>query len=62
MKSCCLFCPGIVNSVLSWPAWVPLSRLSFGAYMIHDFIIFNMWLNFRNRVSEGYFFMVRTIT
>ncbi|XP_077994353.1 nose resistant to fluoxetine protein 6-like [Glandiceps talaboti] len=30
---------GVVNSFLSWKAWVPLSRLSFGAYMMHGIVI-----------------------
>ncbi|CAN7979993.1 unnamed protein product [Ixodes pacificus] len=52
---------GFVNSVLSWPVWAPLSRLSFGAYMIHDFIVFYQWLSFRNRISEGYFSMMTLV-
>ena len=26
---------GIVNSFLSWEAWIPLSKLTYGAYLIH---------------------------
>lgn len=26
---------GFINSILSWPGWLPLSRLSFGAYLTH---------------------------
>ena len=26
---------GIVNSFLSWKAWIPLSKLTYGAYLIH---------------------------
>ncbi len=26
---------GFVNDILSWPFWVPLSRLNFCAYLIH---------------------------
>ncbi|CAN7947830.1 unnamed protein product [Ixodes hexagonus] len=52
---------GFVNGVLSWPVWAPLSRLSFGAYMIHDFVVFYQWLNFRNRMGEGYFSMMTLV-
>ena len=30
---------GIINEFLSWSAFVPLSRLTFGAYLIHDQIL-----------------------
>ena len=26
---------GPVNTILSWPAWIPLSRMSFAIYLIH---------------------------
>ena len=26
---------GVVNSVLSWPGWDPLVRLSYGVYLLH---------------------------
>merc|ERR1711884_483424 len=26
---------GVVNSFLSWKAWIPLSRLTYAAYLIH---------------------------
>lgn len=39
--SCTLGKGGIVNHILSWSVWIPLSRLSFCAYLIHlDFITF----------------------
>ncbi|XP_065897444.1 nose resistant to fluoxetine protein 6-like isoform X2 [Dysidea avara] len=31
---------GVVNSVLSWPGWDPLVRLSYGVYLFHEFIIY----------------------
>jgi peptidoglycan/LPS O-acetylase OafA/YrhL len=30
----------IVASILSWKCWIPLSHLSFGAYLIHPIVIF----------------------
>ncbi|XP_050405323.1 nose resistant to fluoxetine protein 6 [Patella vulgata] len=30
---------GIVNSFLSWSAWIPLSRLTYGAYLVHLIIL-----------------------
>ena len=29
-----------MNSVLSWPGWDPLVRLSYGVYLFHSLIIF----------------------
>ena len=26
---------GVINSFLSWRAWIPLSKLTYGAYLIH---------------------------
>ena len=31
---------GVVNSVLSWPGWDPLVRLSYGVYLFHILVIF----------------------
>jgi peptidoglycan/LPS O-acetylase OafA/YrhL len=31
---------GMVNALLSHPAWTPLSHLSFGAYLLHPIVIF----------------------
>ncbi|XP_042144559.1 O-acyltransferase like protein-like [Ixodes scapularis] len=61
MFACVTGRAGFINNILSWPAWVPLSRLSFGSYMIHDFILFYQWLNFRNRINEGYFFLMTLV-
>jgi len=33
---------GIIQSILAHPAWVPLSRLTFGVYLIHP-IVLNVW-------------------
>ena len=41
-----LFCTaGIVNRILSWSALVPLSRLTFMAYLVHPAVIFNYYLS-----------------
>ena len=31
---------GLVNKFLSWRVWIPLSRLTFGAYLLHPLVIF----------------------
>jgi peptidoglycan/LPS O-acetylase OafA/YrhL len=31
----CLNSGGIINDILSWKIWIPLSRLSFSAYLVH---------------------------
>ncbi|XP_065065008.1 nose resistant to fluoxetine protein 6-like [Rhopilema esculentum] len=30
---------GLVNSILSWRAFIPLSRLTFGAYLLHPLVM-----------------------
>ncbi|XP_055956916.1 nose resistant to fluoxetine protein 6 [Patella vulgata] len=30
---------GFVNTILSWNAWIPLSRLTYAAYLIHLIIL-----------------------
>ena len=30
---------GIVNDILSWPAWFPLSRLTYSAYLLHPVLL-----------------------
>ncbi|XP_046544572.1 nose resistant to fluoxetine protein 6-like [Haliotis rubra] len=32
-------CGGIVNSILSWEAWIPLGRLTYGAYLLHVMVL-----------------------
>ena len=31
---------GIVNTILSWPVWTPLARLTFAAYLLHFEVIY----------------------
>ncbi|XP_078666302.1 O-acyltransferase like protein-like [Branchiostoma floridae x Branchiostoma belcheri] len=30
---------GIINTILSWKAWIPLSRLTYCAYLVHPIVI-----------------------
>ncbi|XP_076346880.1 nose resistant to fluoxetine protein 6-like isoform X2 [Tachypleus tridentatus] len=43
---------GFINTILSWGFWIPLSRLSYCAYLIHPLILF--WY-FQSRNSLLYF-------
>ncbi|XP_067686795.1 nose resistant to fluoxetine protein 6-like [Haliotis asinina] len=36
---CCTGNGGIVNRLLSWGAWIPLGRLTYGAYLLHPIIL-----------------------
>ena len=36
----CYVCVGVVDTVLSWPGWVPLSRLTYAVYLTHPLVIF----------------------
>lgn len=44
-------CPGVVNKILSWNAFVPLSRLSYAVYLVHFFIQDVETLSTRTTVS-----------
>lgn len=37
-----------MNDIFCWPVWVPLSRLSFAAYLIHMVV-----LGYSERQAEG---------
>lgn len=37
--SCAMGKGGFINDILSWTVWIPLSRLSFSAYLIHTFVL-----------------------
>ena len=36
---------GPVNTILSWPIWAPMGRLTYGAYLVHPMIIFLYYFN-----------------
>ncbi|KAH7973853.1 hypothetical protein HPB49_005766 [Dermacentor silvarum] len=48
---------GFLSSVLAWPGWAPLSRLSFSTYMFHDIMLQYEWTSFPSRADGGYYFM-----
>ncbi|KAK8773681.1 hypothetical protein V5799_011786 [Amblyomma americanum] len=50
---------GIVMSLLSWPALVPLSRLSYGAFLCHVVILLVQMMTNRERIA--YTYMVKTM-
>jgi len=31
---------GVINTILSWPVWMPLSRLTYGAFLMHMEVIY----------------------
>ena len=45
---------GPVNSILSWPAWVPLARMSFSIYLVHMTVmsIVNSYASYRVNASQ----------
>ncbi|CAN8019762.1 unnamed protein product [Ixodes persulcatus] len=50
---------GFVKSFLSWPALVPLSRLSYGAFLTHVVILLVQTMTNRERIA--YTYMVKTM-
>ena len=47
-----LFIAGYVNTLLSWPGIIPLSRLTYAAYLVHPIVLF--YYNFS--LHQTYFF------
>ena len=45
---------GPVNSILSWPAWVPLARMSFAIYLVHMTVmsVVNSYASYRVNASQ----------
>ena len=57
--SCVLGKGGFINDILSWTVWIPLARLSFAAYLIHDFCIYWYLTNMQHRPFFQVFTYVR---
>ncbi|KHJ77108.1 hypothetical protein OESDEN_23272 [Oesophagostomum dentatum] len=30
---------GVINTVMSWPFWIPLARLSYSTYLVHIWVL-----------------------
>ncbi|XP_015601967.1 nose resistant to fluoxetine protein 6 [Cephus cinctus] len=43
--ACCTKHGGIINSILSFPGWVPFSRLTYCAYLLNPLLINSIYLN-----------------
>ncbi|CAI9714919.1 Hypothetical predicted protein [Octopus vulgaris] len=43
--ACCTGYGGFVNTILSWKAFIPLSRLTYCAYLVHPVVIYLFYLN-----------------
>jgi len=42
----CIFgCVGFINTLLSWSAFVPLSRLTYAAYLVHPMLMLWYYCN-----------------
>ncbi|GAB1599304.1 nose resistant to fluoxetine protein 6-like [Argonauta hians] len=59
--ACCTGYGGFVDRILSWKAFIPLSRLSYCAYLIHPIVIYAFFLNqkypvFLTNFTAVYFF------
>ncbi|XP_066303333.1 O-acyltransferase like protein-like [Branchiostoma lanceolatum] len=49
---------GVVNTILSWDAWVPLSRLTYCAYLIHLLVILAVYLSMEVKIHYSAFTMI----
>ncbi|XP_055861675.1 uncharacterized protein LOC106068402 isoform X1 [Biomphalaria glabrata] len=56
--ACFSNCGGFIDSFLSWQGWIPLSKLTFGAYLVH--LIIMMFFNNNAQVLNyfSYFFVI----
>ena len=44
-----MFLTGIVNTILSWNGFIPLSRLTYAAYLVHPIcMMVNVCVSYRN--------------
>ena len=52
--SCIKGAGGPVNTILSWPAWVPLARMSFAIYLLHMSVMntVNSYASYRVNASQ----------
>lgn len=63
--ACCAGYGGPINALLSWRAFIPLSRLTYMAYIVHPVVIFTFYGSLRQAlvsntmlfVSSDYFFV-----
>ncbi|KAF8796918.1 nose resistant to fluoxetine protein 6-like [Argiope bruennichi] len=49
---------GVINSILSWKAWIPLSRLTYCAYLIHPIVLFGYYSSVKRLVEFNHINMV----
>ncbi|XP_078604976.1 nose resistant to fluoxetine protein 6-like [Branchiostoma floridae x Branchiostoma japonicum] len=45
--ACCVGYGGIISEFLSWSGWLPLSRLSYTAYLVHPIIIQAYYMDYK---------------
>ena len=55
---CLRCCEGFINSLLSWSAFVPLSRLTYSAYLVHPILIYWYYFNLQSMVYVSSITMV----
>ena len=48
----------MVNDVLSWRAWAPLGKLTYGAYLAHPLLMFWYWKSMKTGFHMSSYFMV----
>ena len=57
-----LFHSGLVNRFLSWKVWIPLGRLTFGAYLVHPILIYASVSDSKNMYHYSYATFVSIFT
>ncbi|GIY64968.1 nose resistant to fluoxetine protein 6 [Caerostris darwini] len=49
---------GVVNSILSWEVWIPLSRLTYCAYLVHPLVLEYSFLSLRRMFEYSHITMI----
>ncbi|CAH1266285.1 Hypp3334 [Branchiostoma lanceolatum] len=53
--ACCVGYGGIISEFLSWKVWLPLSRLSYVAYLMHPLVLYAFYGHYRGPIFySGY--------
>ncbi|XP_022104547.1 nose resistant to fluoxetine protein 6-like [Acanthaster planci] len=58
--SCVVGYGGPVNSLLSWSFWAPLSRITFGAYLLHPILIYAFYTSAKSQYHFTYIMLAST--
>jgi peptidoglycan/LPS O-acetylase OafA/YrhL len=59
MREIYVYILGIINYILSWKLWIPLSRLCYTAYLIHQIVILYFYSTLEHTIHVNDQIMVK---